>query len=105
LYEIYYNWAFAIGKKIMEPPNGNENLLKRLIYNIRAEETPGRFLDRLSETLGEYYTNRNLGIDVSMHPDLYRNKQPWFADRFYYLKSSILTGLLNALSSPKGKKS
>jgi hypothetical protein len=98
LYEEYFSWAFAIGRTVLGAPKGDD-LLRRLIFNIRAEETPGRFLDRLSETLGEYRTNRNIGLDVNMRPDFY--KQTWFADRFYYLKSAVLTGFLNALSSQK----
>lgn len=94
MYYKYYEWSFAIGKKVLEPEKG-EDLLKRLIFSIRAEETPGRFLDRLSKTLGEYKTNRNIDLDVTMLPDLYG--QLWFADKFYYLKSSILSGLLGAM--------
>jgi hypothetical protein len=95
MYEKFYGWGYSIGEEIMKAQNG-EDLLKKLIYNIRAEETPGRFLDRLSETIGEYRTNRNIAINISMHPELYERE--WFADSFYYLKSSILTGLLNALA-------
>jgi len=98
LYDDHYNWSYNIGKKILESSKGDKDLLKRLIFNIRAEETPGRFLDKLSETLGEYSTNRNIGINLAINQDIYANKQAWFADRFYYLKSAILAGLLNALS-------
>ena len=98
MYDKYYNWGIAIGKTILEPAKG-EDLLRRLIFSIRAEETPGRFLDRLSETLGEYRTNRNINLDVNMHPDLFN--QIWFADKFYYLKSAILAGLLISMSNKK----
>lgn len=101
LFEEYFKWAFRIGKTILESPKG-EDLLRRLIFNTRAEETPGRFLDRLSETLGEYRTNRNIELDVSMRSDFY--DQTWFADGFYYLKSAILTGFLNALASERGSR-
>ncbi|MCS6768380.1 MAG: hypothetical protein RMJ59_04700 [Candidatus Nitrosocaldus sp.] len=96
MYEIYYEWSYAIGRTIMGARNG-EDLLRKLIFNIRAEETPGRFLDRLAQTLGEYKTNRNIGLDITIHKDIY--KCEWFADSFYYLKSAILTGLLNALKT------
>jgi hypothetical protein len=101
LYDEYFRWAFAIGKTILKAPKGKD-LLRRLIFNIRAEETPGRFLDRLSETLGEYRTNRNIELDVNMRTDIY--EQPWFGDKFYYLKSSVLTGFLNALPPEKQSK-
>ncbi|MEM4312114.1 MAG: hypothetical protein QXX95_06975 [Nitrososphaerales archaeon] len=75
----------------------DEELVRRLIFSIRAEETPGRFLDKLSQTITEYRTNRNINLDINLHPHLYN--QSWFADKFYYLKSSIITGLLNALAT------
>jgi hypothetical protein len=78
------------------------DLLRKLIYNIRAEETPGRFLDKLSETLGEYRTNKNIGLNIKMDEGLYG--QTWFADKFYYLKSAILSGLFNALPQSQTQK-
>ena len=99
MYGKFFNWAFSVGMTIKKnaPSEKGEVLLRRLIFSIRAEETPGRFLDRLSETIAEYKTNRNIGLDIGLHPELY--SQTWAADRFYYLKSSILTGFLNALGS------
>jgi hypothetical protein len=98
VYEQFFNWAYSVGKKIEDYQTGRgDDLLKRLIFSIRAEETPGRFLEKLSATLTEYKTNKNIGLDVSMHPELYRAE--WFADNFHYLKASILSGFLNAFAS------
>jgi len=93
MYDRYYSWAFAIGMRIKEK---DEELLRKLIFEIRAEETPGRFLEKLSSTITEYRTNKNINLDISIDGSIF--EQTWFADRFYYLKSSILSGLLGALS-------
>ncbi|OQX86869.1 MAG: hypothetical protein B6D55_04955 [Candidatus Omnitrophica bacterium 4484_70.2] len=95
-YEKFFGWAFATGKEILKANNG-EKLLKRLIFDIRAEETPGRFLEKLSERITEYKTNTNIRADVEIYPEIMQKE--WHADKFYYLKSAILTGFLNALSS------
>jgi hypothetical protein len=99
LYDTFYRWSNDVGKTILKEPDKGDDLLRKLIYNIRAEETPGRFLDKLSETLGEYRTNKNIGLEVKMDERLY--KQTWFADKFYYLKSAILSGFFNALADKK----
>lgn len=100
VYEQIFKWAFGVGKEILNNEKG-EDLLKRLIFDIRAEETPGRFLEKLSERLTEYKTNINIEANVNLHPDLMWKK--WHGDSFYYMKSAILTGFLNALSSPRGE--
>lgn len=100
-YETFFDWAFAVGKAIIENKRYDEEkgkeLLRSLIFSIRAEETPGRFLEKLSEKLIEYRTNKNIQADVRIHPELMNRK--WHADSFYYMKSAILAGFLNALSS------
>ncbi len=104
-YEKYYSWAFAIAKEIIESKSGKEKgkeLVKKLIYEIRGEETPGRFLNRLTQKLGEYKINVNIQADVSVHNMLF--KENWYGDKFFYLKSAILAGFLNALVEPKEKK-
>jgi hypothetical protein len=101
LYDIFYRWANDVGIKIWEADKSGD-LLRKLIYNIRAEETPGRFLDKLSETLGEYKTNKNIGLNIGMHTDLYG--QTWFADKFHYLKSAILSGLFNSLAQTQSQR-
>jgi hypothetical protein len=101
MFEDYFNWAFSIGKEIINSKSGKEkgkDYLKRLIYEIRSEDTPGRFLEKLSEKLTEYKTNANIQAKVYVLPDIMK-KEIWHADKFYYLKASILTGFLNALSS------
>lgn len=98
MYDTFFKWAYSVGMTIKNSPSRNgEELLRRLIFSIRAEETPGRFLHRLSQTITEYRTNRNIALDVQLHPDLF--SYHWAADRFHYLKSAILTGLLNALAT------
>jgi len=95
-YDDLYNWAFAVGRRICDE---DENLLRSLIFSVRGEETPGRFLDKLSETIAEYRTNRAINLDVSLHSSIFA--QNWFADKFYYLKASILSGFLNALATAR----
>ena len=99
-FEEFFGWAFGTGKEILKVNNG-EKLLKRLIFDLRAEETPGRFLEKLSERITEYRTNTNIQAKVYIHPEIM--KREWHADKFYYLKSAILTGFLNALSDQKSR--
>ncbi|MEM3571136.1 MAG: hypothetical protein QW589_04320 [Candidatus Bathyarchaeia archaeon] len=98
--ERFFEWAFRIGKEIINnqryDKEKGKDLLKRLIFDIRAEETPGRFLEKLSGRITEYKTNTNIQANVYMHPEIM--KREFYGDRFYYLKSAILTGFLNALS-------
>lgn len=97
-----YEWAFETGKVIVENSKYGKakgaDYLKRLIFDIRAEETPGRFLERLSKRLGEYKTNTNIQAPIRLLPEIFEPVNSWNGDAFYYLKSSILAGLLNALS-------
>ena len=94
--EKFFKWAFSTGRKILDCDNG-EKLLKKLIFEIRSEETPGRFLEKLSERITEYKTNTNIQAKVDILPGLFEFK--WHGDSFYYMKSAILAGFLNALSS------
>ena len=100
-FDKIFDWAFATGKEILKVSNGDK-LLKRLIFDIRAEETPGRFLEKLSERITEYKTNTNIQANVSIHPKIM--SKDWHADKFYYLKSAILSGFLNALSPERGEE-
>lgn len=93
MFEKIYEWAFSVGVKIKEK---DEKLLRALIFDIRGEETPGRFLEKLSNKLAEYRTNRNIALDVSINSEIVREK--WHGDKFYYMKAAILTGFMNALS-------
>lgn len=101
MYSEYFKWALAVGKSILTKEKG-EDLLRRLIFEIRAEETPGRFLDKLSENIGEYNTNRNILLNATINKDIY--DKVWFADNFYYLKSAILSGFINALATKSNNK-
>jgi hypothetical protein len=101
MFEKYFEWSFAVGKAIIEARCGKEkgkDLVKRLIFDIRGEDTPGRFLQKLAEKLVEYKTNTNIQAKVEILPEIMK-KEEWHADRFYYLKASILAGFLNALAS------
>jgi len=105
IYKKFFDWAFATGKNIINNEKYDKekgrDLLKRLIFDIRAEETPGRFLEKLSERLTEYKINTNIQADVGLHPEIM--SKIWHADKFYYLKAAILAGFLNALSDqPRG---
>ena len=95
---MIYDWAFAIGRKIIHERKkfgDGEDLVKRLIFDIRGEELPGRFLDRLSSRLADYKTNVGLNIDVSPHRSIFE-KRLW-GNHFYYVKAAIISGLTNAL--------
>ncbi|MEM3396876.1 MAG: hypothetical protein QW620_07415 [Thermoplasmata archaeon] len=101
-YEQIFGWAYSIGANIvnnekMYDRDTGRDLLRRLIFDLRAEETPGRFLEKLSKRLMEYKTNTNIQANVWIHPEIMRTE--WHADSFYYMKAAVLTGLLNALSS------
>jgi len=102
MFERIYNWAWYTGRNIIEGErydrNRGEKLLKELVFEIRGEETPGRFLERLSRRLLEYKTNVAIQVDVHMPREIFEGK--WQGDEFYYLKSAILTGFLNALAYP-----
>jgi len=105
MYDIIYQWGFAIGKKIIDErreEGDGEELVRRLIFNIRGEELPGGFLGKLSGTLAEYRTNVGLKLDVSLHPQIFE-KRLW-GDQFYYLKSAIISGLVNSLALESKKK-
>jgi hypothetical protein len=102
-----FNWAFGTGEKIVDSKCGKDkgaDYLKRLIFDIRAEETPGRFLEKLSKRLGEYKTNTNIQAQICLLPEIFETANSWRGDSFYYLKSAILAGLLNALSIEQRSK-
>lgn len=94
MYKEIWDWAYAIGRRIKEK---DEKLLKSLIFDIRGEETPGRFLVKLTNKLTEYKTNKNISLEVSIKQKLLEEK--WHGDKFYYMKAAILAGLLDALST------
>lgn len=93
MYGKFFDWAFKTGKVIKEV---DEDLLRKLIFDIRGEETPGRFFNKLVNRLAEYRTNRNINLNLSIEQNLMQEN--WMGDKFYYIKASILSGFLNALS-------
>jgi hypothetical protein len=104
--EECFKWAFGTGMEILGIEAGTEkgkDLLERLIYHIRAEETPGRFLERLSERLTEYKTNKGIRANVNILPNIMTMKE-MYGDRFYYVKAAVLAGFLNALTASQGEK-
>lgn len=101
MYEEIYNWAYAVGRTILEGSDKGDDLLRRLIFDVRGEDLPGRFLEKLSGRLTEYKTNRNIAIDVSMYGKLFEVR--WHGDSFRYVKSAVLSGFLNSLARSKGR--
>ncbi|MEM5874313.1 MAG: hypothetical protein QW641_00050 [Candidatus Aenigmatarchaeota archaeon] len=93
MFDEIWSWAYRTGMIIKER---DEKLLRMLIFDIRGEETPGRFLEKLSNRLCEYRTNKNIGLDVSIKSDLFKVK--WHGDKFYHMKAAIMAGLTDALS-------
>ena len=100
IYRDIFSWAFRTGMAIRRVDQGDK-LLKQLIYHIRGEETPGRFIDKLSERLTEYRTNTSITADVNLHPEIIKRR--WHGDSFHYMRASVLSGFLNALSASKSE--
>ncbi len=89
-----------MGKEILKAERG-EDLLMRLIYELRGEDLPGRFRDALVRSIHYYMTAREaLGVGEITIPEYILT---WgdYGDRFYYLKAAILSGLLNAFYKPE----
>jgi len=98
MFEEIWSWAYAIGITIKQK---DEKLLRALIFDIRGEETPGRFMEKMANKLSEYRTNKNIALDVSIKPELFKVK--WHGDKFYYMKAAVLGGLTDALAT-RGEK-
>jgi len=99
MFEKYFKWSFLTGMGILDARCGRDRgkeLVRKLLFEIRGEDTPGRFLEKLVEKLSEYKTNTNIQAPIAILPEI-MEKEEWHADKFYYLKASILAGLLNAL--------
>jgi hypothetical protein len=98
-----YSWAYVTASKIIEnvEDEGIE-LIRRLIFAIRGEETPGRFLDKLTTTLVEYRTNKAYELQVTI-PKLLLTKE-LIGDSFHYVRAAILAGLLDAMSVQSSKE-
>ncbi|NOZ58915.1 MAG: hypothetical protein GXO66_04995, partial [Euryarchaeota archaeon] len=87
MYDKINTWAFYLGRSIIENVENKdegEGLVRRLLFDIRGEETAGRFLSKLSNRLADYKINMRLNIDTNLPPILY--ERTWMADSFYYMK-------------------
>ncbi|MBS7633626.1 hypothetical protein KEJ15_08470 [Candidatus Bathyarchaeota archaeon] len=106
MYERFYDWANDIGAKIVNSTgeHGTE-LIKKIIFDIRGEQLPGKFLEKLMTRLAEYRTDRDLNLaDIEIDPEIF-GKTLW-GNSFHYTKSAIIAGLLNAIASkPQIKRS
>jgi hypothetical protein len=90
-----FKWSFKTGKTLAEK---DKKLGEILIFDLRSEDTPGRFLNKLSVRIADF--NKRFGVDIEIPHQLYLENRI-SGDQFYYLKSSILAGLVNALYSKK----
>lgn len=102
MYDKIYRWAFDLGKRLkME----DEGLLKRLIYDLRGEDTPGAFLNVLSLRLSQFALDPSLERikGVLSIPSEVRKEELEPGDKFYYLRYAIISGLTDAyISNNKG---
>lgn len=98
---MLYKWALDVGREILKVKNGDK-LLMRLIYDLRGEDLPGKFRDTLVKSLHYYSTAR--GVEALKEVDIPINLLTFgeYGDKFYYLKSAILIGFMNAFSKKEG---
>ncbi len=99
-----FNWAFMVGKLIMDSQGRDEGekLLKRLLYDLRGEDLPGRFRDVLMQDIYYLQTAREVESLKSISVPRFILEEGLYGDRFYYLKSAIIAGFMNALASSYG---
>ena len=90
-----YDWAYAISRTILEKLGRSEGVdkIRMIYYAIRGEETPGRFLEKLSKEVGEACFSADTSLSVT--PKLLQHIH---GDMFYLAKAAVIMGLLNALS-------
>jgi len=91
-----FKWSFKAGKTLAEK---DKKLGEILIFDLRSEDTPGRFLNKLSVRIADF--NKRFGFNIEIPRQLYDSENKIRSDQFYYLKSAILAGLVNALYSKK----
>ena len=106
MYERFYDWANDIGMKIVySTGESGTDLIKKIIFDIRGEQLPGKFLEKLMTRLAEYRTDRDLNlVDIEIDPEIFG--ETLWGNSFHYTKSAIIAGLLNAIASqPKIKRS
>ncbi|MEM3434380.1 MAG: hypothetical protein QXP27_09450 [Candidatus Methanomethyliaceae archaeon] len=82
---------------------GGEDLVKKLIFDIRGEQLPGKFLDKLMTRLAEYRTDRDLNLNaLEINPEVFGSVL--WGNSFHYVKSAIMAGLVNSISETSEKK-
>jgi hypothetical protein len=91
-----FEWSLNTGKTLAEK---DKKLGEILIFDLRSEDTPGRFLNKLSVRIADF--NKRFGVNIEIPRQLYDLENKISGDQFYYLKSAILAGLVNALYSKK----
>ena len=104
MYERFYDWANEIGTKIVSAsPESGTDLIRKIIFDIRGEQLPGKFLEKLTTRLAEYRTDRDLDlIDIGIDPKIFENTL--WGNSFHYTKSAIIAGLLNAIAAESQSK-
>jgi len=99
MYDRFYDWANELGVKIVSSSGARgTDLIKKIIFDIRGEQLPGKFLEKLTTRLAEYRTDRDLNLDdIEIDPEIFG--QTLWGNSFHYTKSAIIAGLLNAIAS------
>jgi len=90
-----YGWAYKIGLEVKKMDRG-EDLLKRLLYDIRGESLPGRFREVLIENLMYLFDTKELGYKKIPKSLLEKGV---YGDKFHYIKAAILMGFMDALAT------
>lgn len=90
--EKVFVWAFKLGKKLKEKDIRYGELL---IFDLRSEQTPGRFFHKLALRIADF--NNRLNLSIKFDLDVIKQKSK--GDNFYYVKAAILIGLINSIYS------
>lgn len=85
-----FKWAYKVGALLKEE---DSKYVEILIFDLRAEKTAGRFFEKLAIRIADF--DKRLGINANI--PFYIFEREISGDRFYYIKSAILAGLLNSL--------
>ena len=99
-----YNWAYMLGAKILcraqdkFNPEVAENMLLRILRELRNEMMADRFRWKLSKLISD--TLSSLDVVASFIPQLKEEKK-WTLDDFYRISSLILMGLWDSYSTFK----
>lgn len=90
-----FGFFYKLGKRILEV-TGEVSLVEKLLFDLKAEQTPGRFFNKLSTRIADYnkkYPDLSFSIPAGIIQSNVKG------DKFFYLKSAIITGLLNSITS------